>query len=323
MNSNPSVIISVLNWNNASDTIRCINSLLLLDYKQFEIVVVDNASTDGSIQLIEAKFPEVRVVKSKSNLGYAGGNSLVVDSAIKEEFDAVWVLNNDAIAEKDSLSSLVSSWQQNGEGIFGSVIVNQITKFVEFSGGYELNDSGELDIKSIYNNLPKIDVLHHIEKYGKLRKVADVNGASIFIPMSVLKKVGFMSERFFLYAEELEYCFRLKKEFNISSFIVNNSIVYHEGSASFEKNKGLKPIQQYYNRRNFTWLQIHHFDVSKSDIINKMGGRKVFFIRLLKCFLSSLFFYKPSPDTEMIAIFHAFKNKLGRVYDPEKFIENG
>ena len=320
MQNAPSILISVLNWNNATDTIRCLTSLVGLEYSNFEIIVVDNASIDDSIFLIEAAFPEIRIVKSQKNLGYAGGNELAAKIAEKENYDAIWVLNNDAIADRMALSALVQAWNENGDAVFGSIIVGKESQLIEFAGGYELDEMGCVDNSSAYNSIHQTTVEEHIAEYGLIKPIADVNGASIFVPISIIKKVGFISTQFFLYAEEIEYCFRLKKDYDINSYMVNNSIIYHKGSATFENFKELKIIQKYYNLRNFTWLQLQYFNLSKQDIINKYGGRKVFYTRLIKCYFTSLFLTRPYPDTEIIAIFHALLGKLGRVYNPTKYI---
>ena len=87
MNNNishqPKVFIIILNWNNLQDTVECLESLKKLDYQNFEIVLVDNASTDGSVQVLEKRDPGIILLKNERNLGYAVGNNKGIEKAMK------------------------------------------------------------------------------------------------------------------------------------------------------------------------------------------------------------------------------------------------
>ena len=110
----PKVLIIVLNWMKYEDTINCVESLLKLDYLNFNILVIDNNSLNESAEIITKRFPEILFIKSNKNDGYAAGNKIGVDYALKNNFDAVWILNNDCVVRKESLSQLDDSFNRNG-----------------------------------------------------------------------------------------------------------------------------------------------------------------------------------------------------------------
>ena len=92
---NPSVAIIIVNWNSYSFTFDCITSLKKCNYPNFKIILVDNGSTDFSIEKLSKDFKEIDIIKNKSNLGFTGGNNIAISRALKENFDYVMLLNND------------------------------------------------------------------------------------------------------------------------------------------------------------------------------------------------------------------------------------
>ena len=91
----PRVTVVVLNWNGLADTLECLNSLVRLDYPTHEVVVVDNGSTDGSVQVFREQFPMATVFETGENLGYTGGNNAGLRHALAQGADYVLLLNND------------------------------------------------------------------------------------------------------------------------------------------------------------------------------------------------------------------------------------
>ena len=135
----PKVLISVLNWNNFPSTSRTINSIKQLSYVDYELIIIDNNSTDHSINKIHEYYPEFKVLKNTSNLGYAGGHKKSLDYLYNNKFDLLWIINNDIIVNDNTLSELVESFKKNGEGLYGSLILDQ-SFIIQFSGGNELKN---------------------------------------------------------------------------------------------------------------------------------------------------------------------------------------
>src|SRR6266542_2816690 len=89
----PRVVAVVLNWNLPQATLECLDSLRAVDYPDFEVLVVDNGSADGSQAAIEAARPDLPVLQTGANLGYAGGNNVGIEEAIRRGAEFVWILN--------------------------------------------------------------------------------------------------------------------------------------------------------------------------------------------------------------------------------------
>ena len=103
----PSVTVIVLNWNGKDLTVECLESLQQVNYSNFNILVVDNGSTDGSVELLKEKFPEVSILVLEKNLGYAGGNNRGFDSLKPDQPEYVIFLNNDTIVDENFIGPLV------------------------------------------------------------------------------------------------------------------------------------------------------------------------------------------------------------------------
>jgi GT2 family glycosyltransferase len=149
--TNPKVCISILNWNGAEKTIACLETVRALDYDNYTVIVVDNASRDESVARIRAAFPDVEVLQAETNLGYAGGHRLALEHVMDRGVDLFWVLNNDTTVRPDALSALVAAYQRWGDAIYGSVTLRADDELrVQFGGGWEVDAAGK-PIFALYN----------------------------------------------------------------------------------------------------------------------------------------------------------------------------
>ena len=242
----PKVFISVLNWKAPGNTAKTIKSVLLSDYKNYEILILDNYSADGSVPYLNSLFPSIKLIESKTNLGYAGAHKISAKLAIQNNFDLLWILNNDVEVLPQALSELVGAFKRNGEALFGSIALDQNAVTIRFGGGLEMLDRITPDEKSGYNifegkNIEDVEM--------KDRPVSGVQGSSFLIPISVIKKFGFLKTRLFLYGEETEYCYRLRTH-GLQTLIVPSSQVIHPGGESFKIDEKLKWVRAYYSTRN-------------------------------------------------------------------------
>src|SRR5436190_7401977 len=120
----PSVAVIVLNWNGRDDTLACLESLAGLNYDNFQVMVVDNGSTDGSVGAIRPRFPGVEIIETGRNLGFAEGNNVGIRLALDRGMDYVFLLNNDTVVDPSLLSELVAAAERCPEGgIFGAQIL--------------------------------------------------------------------------------------------------------------------------------------------------------------------------------------------------------
>ncbi|MEW6577696.1 MAG: glycosyltransferase family 2 protein [Chloroflexota bacterium] len=316
----PLVYISVLNWNGADNTIRCLESLEHLDYPNCRILVVDNASMDDSVARIQAAFPDIEIICSPENLGYAGGNRLALDRAMQDGAELFWILNNDAIAKPDALMELVKAYQYHGLAIYGSVVLKPDEQnLVAFGGGYQLDINGRPRATGKYNSLrdqPYDKCFSHQHD----RTVGAVNGSSLMIPIRLVEKYGFMDDVFFMNVEEVDYCFRLGRR-GVPSIIVPKSIIVHMWGGSYRHSSLLSCVMHYYLQRN------------QLIFIRRWEGRLAFVKQLYGYFRNSWRFQvmaiifprkawirDPRAYMARRAVLDAILNRMGKRFAPEDYL---
>ncbi|KKQ42911.1 MAG: hypothetical protein US61_C0019G0011, partial [Parcubacteria group bacterium GW2011_GWE2_37_8] len=106
----PSVAIIIVNWNNAKDTVDCIESIKKIIYRNYKIFLIDNGSGDGSFvkfQSLYAGISGIEILRLNDNLGFSGGNNIGIKKALDEKFDYVLLLNNDTTVEPNFLDELI------------------------------------------------------------------------------------------------------------------------------------------------------------------------------------------------------------------------
>ncbi len=320
--SQKQVLVSIINWNNWEDTSLCIQSVLSQNWSNITIRVWDNGSKNQSVNQLRQNFPAIDIVQSSENLGFAGAHFENVKFAESKGFDAIWLLNNDALCQKDTLPAFLRAWKNLGDALYGSVTLEPDGDTIQYAGGYRLTDG---KVVSAYYNELKGRSWTQTASSLQTGKVADLHGASLFLPLSVYKKHGFMDTRFFLYAEETDYCFRLRSE-GTSCIVVADSIITHASSNSLKSSKKLKYIKAYYSNRNLPYF----LKRNKSDFLPTV---KVFFSlstlkNLTKFFLKYwLLGTKEWKRRHKCAYFenlgklHAWLGIRGRYLNPDKFLE--
>jgi len=119
----PFLITIILNTNRREDTLAVLASLEQNTYENHRVIILDNASTDGSVQTIQSAFPKVQIVKLKKNLGYAGNNNVGIKAALAQGAEWIFVLNEDTIVTEDCLAQLVRAGQSDPHiGIVGPMV---------------------------------------------------------------------------------------------------------------------------------------------------------------------------------------------------------
>lgn len=236
----PKVSIIVVNWNGKNDTIECIKSLKLLDYPNYDIIVVDNGSTDGSQKVLKKKFPDITLIELKENIGYGGAANEGIKLAIKRGSDYVFPINNDIILDKNLLKELVRVAESDPK--IGMVCPKILW--------YDRPDwicsiAGRVDLKFMIQ-LPKH--IGNIPDRGQYDKIMEVDAAGIFlVKKEVVERVGMFDPNYFLYLEDFDWCIRVRRA-GYRIIYVPTAIMYHKGSASVGGPSS--PIPIYYNTRN-------------------------------------------------------------------------
>jgi GT2 family glycosyltransferase/glycosyltransferase involved in cell wall biosynthesis len=224
--------IVIVNWNNAPQTLRCLRSLQDLEEAPKKIWVVDNGSQDQSVdrlsEFITISSMPIELLRLTKNLGFGGGCNLGMRKAFAEGADSVWLLNNDAVADRRALQALQQKLASaENIGAVGSVIYDlRYPKRVQVWGGGR-----------IYR---WAGVSSHF-----CRPVADeaidyLTGASLLLRRSAIEAVGFFDEdNFFMYWEDSDLCLRLRGG-GWGLAVAANSRIWHEHSSSLGRTHALK-----------------------------------------------------------------------------------
>jgi GT2 family glycosyltransferase len=201
MSALPRVLLIVVNWNGRAYLEGCLSSLLALDYPDFSVTVVDNASTDGSPDFVRDRFPEVALLCSAQNLGYGGGANLALRTCLA---DVAVVLNTDISVPADWLTNLVAPLADDPAiGIAGSKMYYPGGQIIQHAGGYitapqawpghyGLNDKDQ-------------------GQHNAIRDVDYVIGAALAVKRTALKQIGLFDEGYFLYYEDVDLCRRARR----------------------------------------------------------------------------------------------------------------
>jgi hypothetical protein len=240
----PLVSIVILNWNGKKMTRLCLQSLKKLKFKDYEIIVVDNGSKDGSAKDISQEFPDVKLVRHKRNLGFAAGNNSALDSA-KGKYLAL--LNNDMVVDPQWLTKLIAIIEKDQR--------------IGACGGGRLDWNRE---NPPHNKKNILRTIKHLNKYTglpweennreKLENVDTLSGGVVLIRREIIDKIGFFDKNFFAYAEDRDFFARMSRAGYILKY-VPKAYIWHQISRTGKKNK---------YKYNFLSLRNHLFFLFKN-----------------------------------------------------------
>lgn len=234
------VDVVVLNWNGWKDTVACLVSLRQQDYPNFNLIVVDNGSTDGSVEQIMQAMPTVELLQTGANLGFGGGCNVGIRHALARGADYVWLINSDSVADIHALSGLVRVAETNlALGGVGSVLYEADTvDQVQLWGG------GRVQLWSGQSR--------HRQSPGPLDFIS---GASVLLRRAAIEEVGLFDQAaFFMYWEDTDLAFRLRKA-GWALAVAGDSRVWHKQSASLGKRSLL--LDEYFTRSGVRFLRRH------------------------------------------------------------------
>jgi GT2 family glycosyltransferase len=308
----PKVVISILNWMNYQDTITCVQGLLQLDYPNYEILIRDNASPNASYTILKKEFPNLKVFLSKENNGYAAGHLENYKEAKKFECDLFWILNSDIQIFPNALTELVNAYQKYGVHIYGSVSLNpEDSTKIDFGGAVYTDNSNKT---LTYNEWKGKEYTEFIAKYPETYEVESTEGSSMLIPMEVIEKYDFMKTDFFMYAEETDYCYSMRRK-GVKSMIATRSIVKHGNEGSVKGNVSLKAIPAYYRRRNALRFSMKHLGMKRINVLKYSNGILNNFKAIIKGKFSK---NKELSYYYALGSLHAFLGIKGKAISPEK-----
>ena len=236
----PLVYAVILNTNKRDDTLECLRSLVENNYPNLRVIVLDNASTDGSVEAIRAGFPQVEIIQLTENLGYAGNNNVGIQAALDRHADWVFILNEDTILSPECVSVLVACGETNPKvGALGPLVYHaDEPDVIQSAGGY-------LDAhwRPLHTGINETDR----GQYAEVREVEWISGCGLLVRREALQQAGLIDPRFFYYNEETELCQRIKR-MGWSLWMVPSAKLWHKG---VQRNYHPSANVTYYKVRNF------------------------------------------------------------------------
>ena len=279
MNNLVSIIIP--HYNNETILLNCLKSIYESTYKNFEIIVVDNASTDNSIINAKSLYPNINIVKSKSNLGYAGGCNLGSKEA-NGEF--LFFLNNDTVIESSCIELLINKINSNNNisSVQPKILNLKNKKYFDYAGA----SGGFIDYLvfpftrgRIFNTIEEDK-----KQYDGSKKIFWASGAGFLTKKNIFKKLSGFDEKFFAHMEEIDYHWKSYLA-GYSVWVDPKAILYHLGGGTLAMQS---PKKTYLNHRNSLILLLSNYSFFRSILY--------FIIRLPLEIISSLkdlFLFRP------------------------------
>lgn len=231
--------VVVLNWNQETDTRECLASLRLVRGAALRVFVVDNGSPPESVDRLEREFSDVTFIRLGENRGFAGGNNVGIERALREGVSHVLLLNNDTLVEPEFIRPLLDGLDGHKAGVVGPKIYHHpdVTR-VWFAGGlidwrtgrqWHLG-AGELDGA----------------QWSTAREVDYVTACCLLAPAQVFREVGNLDERYFIYFEETDWNLRAGRK-GYRRWYVLDSRIFHKVSRAMRTGS---PTSDYYYARN-------------------------------------------------------------------------
>ena len=231
-NQTPLVSIIILNYNAGKLLLDCVESILKSNFKNFEIIVVDNNSKDKSHLICKEKFEEIKLIENSQNFGFCEGNNIGAKNA-KGEF--IIIINPDTTVTPNWINEFLKANKENGDGIYQPKIISLEDKKTILSTGNMIHlfgfgfarDKGNLKTKNVEN----------------IEKITYSSGTCIFTTKKLFEKIGMFDSFLFLYHDDLDLSWRASMQ-KIDSFYVPTITVFHKESYNFQ-----------WSSKKFYWLE--------------------------------------------------------------------
>lgn len=285
MHNLPLVSIIIVNYNTSEHIKELLDSLLLSAYTNFELIIVDNASTNDNLDNLSSHQLPVQLIYSIENLGFAGGNNIGIKAARGEY---ILLLNPDVIIMPNLIEELLRPFKLNPQ-------VGMVSPKIKYY------DDPEIIQYAGFSEMSKFTM--RTKAYGKGEKDAIAfnyatltsfgHGAAMMISREVIQKVGTMNAAYFLYYEELDWAERIRKA-GFSIYYAPDAVVLHKESMAVQKDS---PLKLYYLTRNrllfarlhyTAWQQLGFFIYSLFVLLPKNLFKYIHQPPLLRAYIKGL-----------------------------------
>ena len=291
--NNPLISIVIINYNAGELLMNCVNSITKSNYSNYEIIVVDNNSSDQSHIKCKKKNVVIKLIENKENLGYCEGNNVGIRLA-KGEF--IVILNPDTIVEPNWLNGLLKAYEKFGEGLYQPKILAFEDDLFESAGnmlqlfgfGYSkdrgVKDNGQHDIS---------------------QEIGFASGACLFTKTDVLKKIGLFDPFIFLYLDDLDLGWRAQ-QIGIKSYYIPSVTILHAGSYNYK-----------WSAMKFFWLERNRHYCILTHISKSTFFKMIPALIVVEIMMISFYFIKGYGKMKIKAYLDILKNikQIRKKYD--------
>lgn len=246
---NPLVSVIIVNWNGLRFLKDCFDSLAKTTYKNIEIVFVDNASTDSSVEYVQRNFSSVKIIRNKTNLGVSEGHDIGFKNT---KGDAILLLNNDTIVKKDVIKTLVKA-------LYADKSIGAVQpKLVMYPKGVLIDSVGCFFLST--GDLYHYGREKHPDdpKYNNYMEIFSTKGACMLIKRKVLERTGLFDKDFYAYFEDTDLCIRIWLSGH-KIIYMPSATVYHKGGGGSRQMMQSYILYHAYKNRICTYLKNFSF----------------------------------------------------------------
>jgi len=264
--------IIVLTYNSEGIIQDCLSRL---NFDKYKIAVVDNASKDNTVKVVEENFKPDKLYKLEANMGFGNGNNIALEQV---DTDFALVLNPDAMIDDENIEIVLEEMKKNEKFVLAGPVVLD---------NYPYNDKEYSDRTFIMSEDFEAGKDCHYEKIGNSYSVRFIIGCAMFFKMQEMRKIGFFDKNIFLFYEDDEICHRVRQK-NYKAIVVETAKAFHLKGESCKKSLRLLYIREW----NFMWSKMYWKDVRKGFLRSKRSSSKHSLIQFIKVLCSIVFFNK-------------------------------
>ena len=292
------VFVVVPNWNGKDSLGDCLDSLLAQSVKA-QVVVVENGSTDGSVEFLQKHYPQITTLKQSKNLGFAGGVNVGIRYAMEQGGEFVALLNNDAVADPDWLKHLLDAMQDPAVGITTCTFTSIDKKHLDSTG----------DLYTVWGlPYPRGRGEPLSDRYHEDTEVLGASGGASLYRIKMLEEIGLFDEDFFAYYEDVDISFRAQLA-GWKVRYVPKAIAYHQIGATSSKLKGFTTYQTMKNLqlvwyknipRKYLWRTGWRFFIAHTLFLGRAVTRRQGWAAISGDFKGSFLLFKKAGERKHI-----------------------
>ncbi len=263
--TSPLVYILLINWNAAEHTLACLTSLQSVSYSNYRVLIVDNASSDNSVDTIAAAYPNATLLRLPRNLGFTGANNIGFQYALERGADFVYLLNTDTWVDPGFLTqAIITAAASPSIGIVGSKVFHAARPDrLQFAGGH-------VNLTTGYNGRPfGYNQVDH-GQYDHITNVDWVTGCAMMVSRACLQAINGFDDTFFAFHEDVDLCLRARAT-GFRVVMSSQSHVWHMGGGS--TGGAVSALHIYYDVRNgLRLVQKHKPARNKALLLLRVGS---------------------------------------------------